>query len=463
MNVNDTDIVYSILKNYGYKLTENGEMADLRFLMTCTIRDKPERVVWSALDRIKNQNQKNNHNQIVGVLGCMAERVRDNFGNKCDIICGPDGYKSLPFLVADIVANGNRAFNVELSNDETYSDILPDEKGSYNSNSVDCKTSFLSIMRGCNNMCTFCIVPFVRGRERSKSVESILKEVQHVSNQGKSEVTLLGQNVNSYRDSKAKPTLVLNSGSADGFKTVYKENLEGVDFGDLLRQVATVDPNLLIRFTSPHPKDFNDSCLQAIKDHKNISRWLHFPLQSGSSKVLNAMRRGYSIESYDALYNKISETLNDNRGVGYTTDMISGFCGESEEDHQLSLDAVKKYRYSQVFAFAYSERPGSPASRSLLDDVENSVKKRRLNEIIALHTKIQNDIASEQVGKTILVSPVRKDKNSKIYGYSDHFHKVFFDSEDIELGRYYKVDVLESRNRTLFGKVINESSIDKFY
>jgi len=488
MNVNDSDLVYGILQNYGYEKTENAEMADVRLIMTCSVRDKPERVVWAHLQKIKHENAKKDRKmsknvnnvknsetadfdpktsqkQLVGVLGCMAERVRDNFGDLADIIAGPDSYRSLPFLLADIEAGNKLAFNVELSNDETYSDILPVDSGNIGTN----KSSFLSISRGCDNMCTFCIVPFTRGRERNKPMMEILKEVQQVSDSGQKEVVLLGQNVNSYRDLSVEPRVQVSGNvRADGFKTVYQsKKLEiGSDFGELLDRVAEIDPELTIRFTSPHPKDFNDNVIHSIKRNKNIARWLHFPLQSGSTNVLKSMRRGYTREAYDTLFHRIKHVLNDHRGVSFSTDMIVGFCGESEDDHLASLDAINQYSFSQIFAFAYSERPGSPASRKLKDDVEEIVKKRRLNEMIRLYTPKINEIASTFVGKRVLAFAHRENfKLQKLYGFTDTFHKIYFheNSENVELGQYYDLEVVESKGRVLYGKVVNKSSVSEFY
>jgi len=442
-------------------------------------------VVLSHLERIKKENEKRVQNglekQIVGVLGCMAERVRDNFPKGyTNIVAGPDSYKSLPFLIADIKAGNEKAFNVELSNDETYSDILPSPSSN---NEYSKFSNFVSITRGCNNMCTFCIVPFVRGRERSKTVQSILDEVQKMTTeQNCKEITLLGQNVNSYRDLAAEPKLTISGArSADGFTTVYQENLKGSDFGELLSQLSQNNPETLFRFTSPHPKDFNDNCLYAIKNNKNISRWLHFPLQSGSSEILKHMRRGYSREAYNNLFYRIKDVLDDDgrddRSVYFSTDIITGFCHEEEIDHEMTLNALEEYRFSQVFQFAYSERPGSPASRNLPDNVPEIVKKRRLNEIVPLTNRISAEIAAGEVGKIKLVLATRlsdkkgdKKQGQKtgktVYGFTDGGHKVNLqdsESEKVEIGKFFKVLITGSKNRILSGKVLGKSSIGEFY
>lgn len=453
MNVNDSEVVGKLLQDKGYSVAPSAEEADIVLLNTCAIRENAESKVWQRLGYFKNlklakKQKRGSHvkkDQIVGVLGCMAERLKQKLlesDKLVDMVVGPDAYRDLPRLI-DIMSPQtegsyqNKAMNVQLSADETYADVIPVRQGGTNS-------AFLSIMRGCNNMCSFCVVPFTRGRERSRPMKSILEEVRYLSENGVKEVTLLGQNVNSYADFSEQEKKIFKADPskdyfgetyAKGFTTVYKPLREGaINFAELLSEVASVDPEMRIRFTSPHPKDFSDDVISAIKSHDNICKQLHMPAQSGSTNVLKRMNRGYSREAYDELVAHIRSEI---PGVALSTDMIAGFCGETEEDHQASVDLLRSIKYDLGFLFAYSRRDKTHAAKKYVDDVPEDVKKQRLQELIFEYRQGLSDLAVGEVGRRHIVlveGPARKSEN-QLTGRTDTFKRVVF--SDIKVPSSY--------------------------
>lgn len=377
MNVNDIEIVWSILKARNYQKTEDVKEADVILIMTCSIRDSAETKIWNRLTHLKAMKKKRPKKLgplQIGILGCMAERLKTQIIEKereIDLVCGPDAYKDLPRLLA-LSKNGYNTINVLLSLDETYAEIMPVK---LDENAI---SAFVSIMRGCDNMCTYCIVPFTRGKERSRPIDSIEKEIRHlVEEQGIKEVTLLGQNVNSYRDTSKDV-----DGPAEvvpGFKTVYKTKVGGLRFAQLLERVANISPELRIRFTSPHPKDFPVPVLDVIKQYPNICKSLHIPAQSGSSAVLERMRRGYTREAYIELIKQVRTII---PNVALSSDFICGFCGETEEDFEQTLSLINEIKYSVAFLFPYSMREKTTAHRRLVDDVPQDVKMIRLHKMV---------------------------------------------------------------------------------
>ncbi|XP_070341859.1 mitochondrial tRNA methylthiotransferase CDK5RAP1 isoform X2 [Equus asinus] len=359
MNVNDTEIAWSILQKSGYLRTNNLQEADVILLVTCSIREKAEQTIWNRLHQLRALKTKRPRSRVplrIGILGCMAERLKEEILNRekiVDILAGPDAYRDLPRLLA-VAESGQQAANVLLSLDETYADIMPVQT------SPSATSAFVSIMRGCDNMCSYCIVPFTRGRERSRPVASIVEEVRKLSEQGLKEVTLLGQNVNSFRDnSEVQFNNAMSTSLSRGFSTNYKTKQGGLRFAHLLDQVSRIDPEMRIRFTSPHPKDFPDEVLQLIHERDNICKQIHVPAQSGSSRVLEAMRRGYSREAYVELIHHIRESI---PGVSLSSDFIAGFCGETEEDHLQTVSLLREVQYNMGFLFAYSMRQHSKRS-----------------------------------------------------------------------------------------------------
>eukprot|EP01125_Pyxidicula_operculata_P000583 TRINITY_DN10586_c0_g1_i1.p1 TRINITY_DN10586_c0_g1~~TRINITY_DN10586_c0_g1_i1.p1 ORF type:complete len:569 (-),score=119.29 TRINITY_DN10586_c0_g1_i1:69-1775(-) len=429
MNFADTEIVYSIMKQAGYGVASTVDDADVVFLNTCAIRDKAEQKIWNRLNELKSSKKKRNSTNPfkVGVLGCMAERLKEQLlesEKMVDLVAGPDAYRDLPRLLSVVDSNKDgksKAINVMLSQDETYADITPvrtDQNG---------VSAYISIMRGCNNMCTYCIVPFTRGRERSRPAKTIEQEVRHLSEQGYKEIILLGQNVNSYNDtSESTDTSELSDASiVDGFKTVYKTPKVGVSFTELVSRISKIDPEIRIRFTSPHPKDFPDDLLLLIRDSPNVCKSLHIPAQSGSTTVLERMRRGYTREAYMNLINRVREIIPD---VTLSSDFISGFCGETEQDHQDTLSLMREVGYDFAFMFAYSMREKTPAHRKLQDDVPEDVKKQRLAEVIdtfykGLATKNEKEIGNLHL---VLVEGTSRKSDADLAGRSDTNKKVVF-------------------------------------
>uniref|UniRef100_A0A8I3VZR8 Mitochondrial tRNA methylthiotransferase CDK5RAP1 n=1 Tax=Callithrix jacchus TaxID=9483 RepID=A0A8I3VZR8_CALJA len=400
MNVNDTEIAWSILQKSGYLRTSNLQEADVILLVTCSIREKAEQTIWNRLHQLKALKTRRLRSRVplrIGILGCMAERLKEEILNRekmVDVLAGPDAYRDLPRLLA-VAESGQQAANVLLSLDETYADVMPVQT------SPSATSAFVSIMRGCDNMCTYCIVPFTRGRERSRPVASILEEVRKLSEQGLKEVTLLGQNVNSFRDSsEVQFNSAVSTNLSRGFTANCKTKQGGLRFAHLLDQVSRVDPEMRIRFTSPHPKDFPDEVLQLIHERDNVCKQIHLPAQSGSSRVLEAMRRGYSREAYVELVHHIRESI---PGVSLSSDFIAGFCGETEEDHVQTVSLLREVQYNMGFLFAYSMRQKTRAYHRLKDDVPEEVKLRRLEELITVFREEATKANQTAVGCTQLV------------------------------------------------------------
>ncbi len=433
MNFADSEVVASILQGEGYSASTVFETADLILINTCSIREKAEDRVRQRLTEFR-QLKKQRPGLIIGVLGCMAERLKASFLEEeklVDIVVGPDAYRSLPGLVEE-ASGGQKGVNVMLSRDETYADIAPIR---LNSNGVN---AYVSIMRGCNNMCSFCVVPFTRGRERSRDAFSIVKECEALFNDGYREVILLGQNVDSYH--------WVNADIANGEKT------NAVSFAMLMEMVAKISPLLRVRFSTSHPKDITDEVLFTIQRYENICNYIHLPVQSGSSRVLQMMNRTYSREWYIAKVNRIRELLPD---CGISTDMITGFCTETEEDHQQSLSLMEYCKYDLAYMYFYSERPGTLAARRFKDDVPLEDKKRRLQEMVKLHRIHSLESMQRDVGKTfkVLIEGPSKKNENELFGRTDHNKVVIFPKENFAKGDYVMVKIERCTAGTLFGKV----------
>ena len=424
MNVADSEVIASVMKMAGYDTAPSAEEADAIFLNTCSVRDNAEQKILNRLEALRALRKKRPH-LIVGVVGCMAERVKDELIERhgVNLVAGPDAYLSLPDLMAAAEA-GEKAINVELSTTETYRDVVPRHIGAARI------SGFVSIMRGCNNFCTYCIVPYTRGRERSRDLESILREARDLQAHGFREVTLLGQNVNSYRFTREDGTVIT--------------------FPDLLRTVARAVPDLRVRFTTSHPKDMSDETLHVIAEEPNVCRHIHLPVQSGSSRILKLMNRKYDREWYLERVAAIRRIIPD---CGLSTDIFCGFPGETEEDHRLSLSLMEECRYDSAFMFKYSERPGTYASRYLPDDVPEEVKIRRLNEIIALQNRLSAEANARCVGRTyeVLVEGVSKRSREQLFGRTEQNRVVVFDRGTHHIGDRVQVRVTESSSATLKG------------
>jgi tRNA-2-methylthio-N6-dimethylallyladenosine synthase len=428
MNVADSEVIASVMQMAGYSMSETLEEADAVFMNTCSIRDNAEQKIYNRLEYFHSLRRKK-RNLIVGVLGCMAERVKDDLINNyhVDLVVGPDAYLTLPDLTAAVEA-GEKAINVELSTTETYRDVIPSRIcGNHIS-------GFVSIMRGCNNFCTYCIVPYTRGRERSRDIESILNEVSDLVKKGYKEVTLLGQNVNSYR---------------------FESGEETITFPRLLAIVAEHAPGVRIRFTTSHPKDMSDETLEVIARYPNICNHIHLPVQSGSSRILKLMNRKYTREWYLDRVAAIRRIIPD---CGLSTDIFSGFHSETEEDHQLSLSLMEQCGYDSAFMFKYSERPGTFASKHLEDNVPEDVKIRRLNEIIALQNRLSAEANQRCVGKVyeVLVEGVSKRSREQLFGRTEQNRVVVFDRGSHHVGDFVKVLVTEASSATLKGEEVKE-------
>ncbi len=427
MNFNDSEIVAAILKRHGWQITQNPDQADIVLLNTCAIREKAEERVKQRIRELQAQFRRAHRQTLIGVLGCMAERMRKELIEQgyAEIVCGPDAYRSLPVLI-DRAATGQEAVNVLLSREETYEDIEPVR---LHSNGV---SAFVSIIRGCNKMCTFCVVPFTRGRERSRPPESILREVRQLVAQGYREVVLLGQNVDSYR---------------------WVDNHTGqvVRFADLLAMVARISPWLRVRFSTSHPRDMTEDVLAVMSQYPNICKHIHLPVQSGSTRVLHRMRRGYTREWYLALIDRIRQWLPD---VAITTDIIAGFCGETEEDHEETLTLMEAVRFDQSFMFRYSERPRTYAQRHYRDDVPLEVKIRRLNEIIALQREHSLQRNQQEIGKIrrVLIEGTATRSTNQWAGRTSQNKMVVF-ARDTRLnpGDYVDVEIVDCTSATLIG------------
>ena len=424
MNVADSEVVASVMCMAGYETCENQEEADAIFLNTCSVRDNAEQKIINRLEALHALRRKGRR-LIIGVLGCMAERVKEDLLEKyhADLVAGPDAYLSLPDLIAQVEL-GYKAINVELSTTETYKDIVPQRVcGPHIS-------GFVTIMRGCNNFCHYCIVPYTRGRERSRDVDSILNEVEDLRVRGYKEVTLLGQNVNSYRHEEADGTTVT--------------------FPELLRKVAHKAVGMRVRFTTSHPKDMSDETLRVIAEEPNVCRHIHLPVQSGSNRILELMNRKYTREWYLDRVAAIRRIVPD---CGLSTDIFSGYCTETEEDHQASLSLMRECGYDSAFMFKYSERPGTYASRRLADDVPEEVKVRRLNELIALQNELSAESNRRCEGRTfeVLVEGVSKRSREQLFGRTEQNKVVVFDRGNHRIGEYVRVKITGSSSATLKG------------
>ncbi|XP_047437729.1 CDK5 regulatory subunit-associated protein 1 [Mugil cephalus] len=470
MNVNDTEIAWSILQKKGYERTVNLNKADVVLLVTCSIREKAEQTIWNRLKQLtamKRKKLKTHTPMKIGILGCMAERLKTELLEReklVDVLAGPDAYRDLPRLLT-VADGGQQASNVLLSLEETYADIMPVHHAPQG------HSAFVSIMRGCDNMCSYCIVPFTRGRERSRPVTSILEEVRMLSDQGVKEVTLLGQNVNSYRDTSQEQFCGSDRTKLSrGFNTVYKTKQGGLRFSDLLDQVSLIDPDMRIRFTSPHPKDFPDEVLHLIAERGNICKQIHLPVQSGSNQVLKAMRRGYTREAYLDLVKNIKQII---PGVSLSSDFISGFCGETEDDHRQTLSLIREVGYNVGFLFAYSMRKKTHAFHRLKDDVPREVKQRRLVECISAFREEATRVNAALIGSTqlVLVEGESKRSAADLCGRTDGNTKVIFPREDaavqrpesqsapIRAGDYVLVKILSASSQSLRGRALGLSSL----
>ncbi|MEX2513707.1 MAG: tRNA (N6-isopentenyl adenosine(37)-C2)-methylthiotransferase MiaB [Cyclobacteriaceae bacterium] len=443
MNFSDSEIVASIMKQHGFDTTSECSQADVIFLNTCSIRDKAEQTVRKRLSRF-NQQKSKNPGLTIGVLGCMAERLKDKLLEEeklVDLVVGPDAYRDLPLLVLQ-AEDGNKGVNTFLSREETYADISPVR---LNSNGV---SAFISIMRGCDNMCSFCVVPFTRGRERSRDPLSIVKEAQELFNNGFKEVILLGQNVDSYKwSSEENNKARLNRKSEKAQDVVH--------FSDLLEMVAKIHPALRIRFSTSHPKDITDEVLYTMKKYENICKSIHLPVQSGNSRVLELMNRTYDREWYLDRVNKIREILGDDCGI--SSDMIAGFCTETEEDHKETLSMMELVQYDFSYMFYYSERPGTLAAKKYEDDVPLEVKKRRLQEIIEKQNQISLIRNRREIGiiQEILIEGFSKRSNEQLKGRNSANKVVIIPAGIHQKGDYVKVKITDCSSATLFGQTID--------
>ena len=431
MNVADSELVASIMKMAGYEVCDSLDEADAVFMNTCSVRDNAEQKILNRLEFFHAMNNKRGKRDkiIVGVLGCMAERVKEDLikNHHVDLVAGPDAYLTLPELIASVEA-GEKAINVELSTTETYRDVIPSRIcGNHIS-------GFVSIMRGCNNFCNYCILPYTRGRDRSSDVESILNEVADLSVKGYKEVTLLGQNVNSYR---------------------FEKDGEIINFPALLRMVAQSVPQMRVRFTTSHPKDMSDETLQVIAETPNICRHIHLPVQSGSSRILKLMNRKYTREWYLDRVAAIRRIIPD---CGLSTDNFSGYHSETEEAHQESLSLMRLCAYDAAFMFKYSERPGTYASKHLPDDIPEDVKIRRLNEMIELQNQLSAESNAKDIGKTfeVLVEGISKRSKEQFFGRTQQNKVVVFDRGNHKVGDFVKVRVTSSSSATLLGEEVVE-------
>jgi len=426
MNVADSEVVASVMQMEGYRLTENLKEADAVFVNTCSIRDNAEQRVVQRLEYLNAIKKQKKGKMIIGVLGCMAERAKTDLIDtyKADIVIGPDAYLDLPNLVG-LAEKGEKAINVELSKTETYKDVIPLKIGGG-------ITGFVSIMRGCDKFCTYCIVPFTRGRERSREPESILNEIRDMQQKGFKEVTLLGQNVNSY---------------------LYDDGNRKIDFPSLLEIVAQAFPTMRIRFTTSHPKDMTDRTIEVIAQYRNLCNFIHLPVQSGSSRMLKLMNRKYDREWYLDRIAAIRRIIPD---CGLSTDIMCGFHSETEEDHQETLSLMREVRFDSAFMFKYSERPGTFAAKRLEDNVPEEVKVRRLQEIIDLQNQLSQQSNQNDVGKTfeVLVEGFSKRSREQLFGRTDQNKVVIFDKQNYRVGDLVTVRITGHTSATLFGETI---------
>ncbi len=425
MNVSDSEVVNSIMIENGFALTDTIDNADVIFINTCAVRDNAEQRIRNRLQAL-NALKKKRKGLIIGMLGCMAERLKEQLVQEeqiLDIVAGPDAYRTLPKLVKQ-AETGQKAVNVLLSREETYAEISPVRKDANN------VTAFVSITRGCDNMCAFCVVPFTRGRERSRNPESILREVREVISEGYKEVTLLGQNVDKYN---------WNNGD--------------VNFAKLLRMTAEIDSTVRVRFSTSYPQDFTDEVIKTMAEYDNICKYIHLPVQSGSNVMLEKMKRGYTREWYLDRIKAIRKYIPD---CAISTDMISGFCGETEDDHRDTLRLMEEVGYDFAYMFMYSERPNTYAARNFEDDIDEETKKRRLNEVIALQQKLSLKSNTKDIGKVfeVLVEGNSKKSNDRLFGRNSQNKVIVFDKKDANIGDYVKVKVNSCTSATLLGEIL---------
>lgn len=428
MNVADSEVVAAVMQMAGYEMCQDEAEADAIFMNTCSVRENAENKIYNRLDTL-HAEQKKGRKVILGVLGCMAERVKDDLieNHHAQLVAGPDSYLNLPDMIAQAEA-GNKAIDIALSKTETYKDVVPKRVA------LAKISGFVSIMRGCDNFCHYCIVPYTRGRERSRDVDSILNEVRNLQQQGYKEVTLLGQNVNSYR--------------------FVNEKGQTIDFPQLLRLVAEAVPTMRIRFSTPHPKDMSDATLRVIAEVPNVCRHIHLPIQSGSDKVLKLMNRKYTVEWYLSRVKAIRELVPD---CGLSTDIFVGYHGETEADHEESLRIMHEVGYDSAFMFKYSERPGTYASKHLPDDVPEDVKIRRLNELIMVQNESSARANHAEVGnvREVLVEGPSKRSREQLCGRTEQNKMVVFDKGNHHIGEYVKVRITGSTSATLFGEAVD--------
>lgn len=443
MNFSDSEIVASVMAEGGYAGTRNMEEADVIFLNTCAIRDNAEQRIRHRLSELK-ASKKEKPELLVGVLGCMAERLKEKFLEEeklVDLVVGPDAYRDLPNLVNQ-ATDGEKGMNVFLSLEETYADISPVR---LTGNGL---SAFISIMRGCDNMCTFCVVPYTRGRERSRDVESIMKEASELFENGYREVTLLGQNVDSY--------LWFGGGPKKEFKKLTEEEKEkSVDFADLLEKVAQISPLLRVRFTTSHPRDLTDKVLEMMKKYDNICKYIHLPVQSGNTRVLSVMNRGYSREWYMERIDSVRRIMPD---CAISTDIITGFCTESDEEHNETLSLMEYSQFDYAYMFKYSERPGTPAAKKMQDDISEDVKGKRLQEVIDLQSRMSLASNKRDLGQVfeVLVEGPSKKNPDEFCGRTSQNKMVVFPKKESKKGDYVMVEIKDCTSATLKGVILEK-------
>ena len=441
MNFSDSEIVASILKKEGYTLCDQIENSDLVLINTCSIREKAEDTVRKRLETV-NIHKKNKPSIVVGILGCMAERLKDKLLNEekiVDIVAGPDAYRDLPNLVKNVIYKNEKSINTILSLEETYENIEPVR---INSNGI---TAFISIMRGCDNMCSFCVVPYTRGRERSRNPHSIINEAKDLFNKGYREITLLGQNVDSFKWSPSNNNKIKLE--------KHSENKDVVYFSDLLEMTANISPDLRIRFSTSHPKDITSDVLSVIKKYENVCNYIHLPAQSGNSRILKKMNRTYDRNWYLNKINDIRSIVGNSCGI--SSDFITGFCSESESEHLDTLSLMDNVIYDYSYMFYYSERPGTLAHRKYKDDIPLETKKRRLDEIVKkqnIHSFKRNELTIDEQYK-ILVEGVSKKSDKFLRGRTSENKMVIFPKKDNTIGKYVDVKIKECNSATLFGEI----------
>jgi tRNA-2-methylthio-N6-dimethylallyladenosine synthase len=452
MNYADSEIIASIMKGVGFEMTDAEEDADLIFLNTCAIRDNAELKIWARLKSFR-QTKRKNPDLLIGVLGCMAERLKTKLLEQeklVDIVVGPDSYRDLPNLVKK-AESGQKAVNVLLSREETYAEISPVRLGT---NGI---SAFISIMRGCDNMCSFCVVPFTRGRERSRDPETILNEIKMLAEEGYKDITLLGQNVDSFFWSggglkKDLPEEIVLA--ALDHKLPEDEQKKFVTFADLLDRAAQIDSSLRIRYSTSNPRDMTDAVLHVMAKHENICKYVHLPVQSGNSRILEKMNRGYTREDYMNRIESIRRILPE---AGISSDIITGFCSETEEEHQDTLSMMEWAGYDYSYMFKYSERPGTAAEKKFEDDIPEEIKSRRLSEIIAMQTKLSHASNKKDLGKTfkVLAESVSKRSGEHLSGRSTHNKVVIFPRKKFNPGDYVSVKITDCTPATLLGEAEN--------